>query len=223
MKKYLGMLKKCPLFDKIEEKDLENMLYCLSAKNKIYKKNDFIFSEEDKPTYVGIIVSGSVCVVKEDFWGNRSILAKLGEGDLFGEAFSCAEIESLPVSVVASENTEVILIDYKKIITTCSAACVFHSHLINNMIKILANKNIMMTRKIQHIAKRTTREKLLSYLSEQAIKCKSNEFKIPFNRQELADYLSVDRSAMSNELSKMRDEGIIEFSKNEFKIKLKNY
>ncbi len=220
MKNNLEVLKKCPLFDKIAENDMDNMLSCLSAKNKHYKKNDFIFSEEDKPTYVGIIISGSVCVVKEDFWGNRAILAKLGEGDLFGEAFSCAEVERLPVSVVATENTEVILIDYKKIITTCSSTCVFHTRLINNMIKILANKNIMMTQKIQHIVKRTTREKLLSYLSEQAIKCKSNEFKIPFNRQELADYLSVDRSAMSNELCKMRDEGVIEFNKNEFKIKI---
>lgn len=219
MKNYLEVLKKCPLFADIDENEIDNMLDCLSAIDKTYKKNDFIFTEEDKPIYIGIILSGSVYVVKEDFWGNRAILAKLGEGDLFGEAFSCAEVDRLPVSVVATENTEVILIDYKKIIDTFST-CVFHYRLINNMIKILANKNIMMTQKIHHIVKRTTREKLLSYLSEQAIKCKSDKFKIPFNRQELADYLSVDRSAMSNELSKMRDEGIIEFSKNEFKIKI---
>ena len=220
MKNNFEVLKECPLFDKIAQNDIKSLLNCLSAKNKFFKKNDFIFLEGDKSTHVGIILSGSVCVVKEDFWGNRAILAKLGEGDLFGEAFSCAEIKSLPVSVVASENTEVILIDYKKIITNCSSACVFHTYLINNMIKILANKNIMMTQKIQHIVKRTTREKLLSYLSEQAMIHKSNNFQIPFNRQELADYLSVDRSAMSSELSKMKDDGIIEFNKNEFKLKI---
>ena len=220
MKNYLEVLKNCALFDNINEKELEGLLKCLLAKHKTFKKNEFIFCEDDKPTYVGIVLSGSVCVVKEDFWGNRAILAKLGEADLFGEAFSCAEVERLPVSVVASENTQVLLIDYKRIITTCSSACAFHSNLINNMIKILAIKNIRMTQKIHHIVKRTTREKLLSYLSEQALIYKSDRFKIPFNRQELADYLSVDRSAMSNELSKLRDEGIIEFNKNEFKIKI---
>ncbi len=219
MKKYLEVLERCSLFYNISQNDLNSVLHCLSAKDKFYKKNDFIFSEEDTPVYAGIIISGSVCVVKEDFWGNRAILAKLGEGELFGEVFSCAEVESFPVSVVATEDTEIILIDCRKVTTTCSTACVFHTQLINNLIKILANKNIMMNQKIQHIVKRTTREKLLSYLSEQAVRFKSDVFTIPFNRQELADYLSVDRSAMSKELSKMKDEGIIEFNKNEFVLK----
>ncbi len=220
MKNNFEVLKKCALFEHIAEAEISGLLKCLSAKEKKYKKNDFIFSEEDTPTYVGIILSGSVCIVKEDFWGNRAILTKLGVGDLFGEAFSCAGVKKLPVSVIASDDAEVLLVDYKKIITTCSTACVFHTRLISNMIKILANKNIMMTQKIQHIVKRTTREKLLSFLSEQALKSKSNTFTIQFNRQELADYLSVDRSAMSNELCKMRDEGILNFNKNNFELKI---
>ena len=219
MKKYFEILEKCSLFNDISEDDIDNILKCLSFKDKFYKKNDFIFFEDNKANYAGIVISGSVCVIKEDFWGNRSILAKLEEGDLFGETYALSDVEKLPISVVAMQDCEVILIDCKKILSGCSNSCSFHTKLINNLIRILANKNIALNQKIHHIIKRTTREKLISYLSEQAERVKSNVFTIPFNRQELADYLSVERSAMSNELCKLRDEGIIEFNKNEFKLK----
>ncbi len=219
MKKYFEVLRNCALFNDISSDDLESILKCLSYKDKFYKRNDFIFLEDDKANYAGIVISGSVCVIKEDFWGNRAILAKLEEGDLFGETYALSDIEKLPISVVAMQDSEVVLIDCKRILNVCSKACSFHTKLIDNIIRILANKNIALNQKINHIIKRTTREKLISYLSEQAERAKSNTFKIPFNRQELADYLSVDRSAMSNELCKLRDEGIIEFNKNEFKLK----
>lgn len=219
MEKYFKILKKCALFNNISTDDLESILKCLSAKDKFYKKNDFIFLEEDKANYAGIVISGSVCVIKEDFWGNRAILAKLEEGDLFAETYALADIDRLPISVIATQDSEVILIDCKKIIKICSNSCSFHAKLIDNIIKILANKNIALNQKIHHIVKRTTREKLISYLSEQAERTGGSTFKIPFNRQELADYLSVERSAMSNELCKLRDEGIIEFNKSEFKLK----
>lgn len=219
MKKYFKVLKNSALFSNISENDLENILKCLSSKNKFYKKNDFIFSEEDSTNYAGIVISGSVCVIKEDFWGNRAILDKLEVGDLFGEAYALANMDSLPISVIATQDCEVVLINCKKILKTCSNACSFHTRLVNNLMKILASKNISLNQKIYHLVKRTTREKLISYLSEQAEKQKSNIFKIPFNRQELADYLSVDRSAMSHELSKLKNEGIIEFNKSEFRLK----
>lgn len=219
MKKYFKVLKNSALFSNISENDLENILKCLSSKNKFYKKNDFIFSEEDSTNYAGIVISGSVCVIKEDFWGNRAILDKLEVGDLFGEAYALADMDSLPISVIATQDCEVVLINCKKILKTCSNACSFHTRLVNNLMKILASKNISLNQKIYHLVKRTTREKLISYLSEQAEKQKSNTFKIPFNRQELADYLSVDRSAMSHELSKLKNEGIIEFNKSEFRLK----
>lgn len=219
MKKYFKVLKNSALFSNISENDLENILKCLSSKNKFYKKNDFIFSEEDSTNYAGIVISGSVCVIKEDFWGNRAILDKLEVGDLFGEAYALADMDSLPISVIATQDCEVVLINCKKILKTCSNACSFHTRLVNNLMKILASKNISLNQKIYHLVKRTTREKLISYLSEQAEKQKSNIFKIPFNRQELADYLSVDRSAMSHELSKLKNEGIIEFNKSEFRLK----
>ncbi len=216
MKKYLEALKACTLFREIDEAEMAAMLDCLGATVKAYRKGTYIWAAESKALQVGIVLSGSANIVKEDYWGNRTILAKAEKGEMFGEAFSCANLERLPVGVVAAENTEIMLIDCKRIITTCSSACLFHTKLIQNMMKTLAEKNIIMTQKMDHMGRRTTREKLLSYLSSQAIKARSNSFYIPFDRQELADYLSVDRSAMSNELSKMRDEGILSYKKNYF-------
>lgn len=216
MKNYYEILKTCTLFREIDEGEAAAMLQCLGASVKSYAKGTYVWAAESKAVQVGIVLSGSVNIVKEDYWGNRTILAKAEKGEMFGEAFSCANMERLPVGVVASESTDIMLIDCKRIITTCSSACMFHSKLIQNMIKTLAEKNIIMTQKMDHMGKRTTREKLLSYLSGQAIKTKSNSFTIPFDRQELADYLSVDRSAMSSELGKMRDEGLVSFKKNRF-------
>ncbi|MGI6727886.1 MAG: Crp/Fnr family transcriptional regulator [Anaerovoracaceae bacterium] len=212
------ILKRNPLFKEISEKDIPILLNCLSAQSVNYEKNQNIFLVDEKPTKVGIILTGSVQIVKEDIWGNRLILAKLSSGGIFGEAFSCANIEKLPVSVFSCEKSKILMIDYRKIITTCPSSCSFHTKIIQNMLQILANKNIMLTQKIEHLTKRTTREKLLSYLSSQALYFRNNSFYIPFNRQELADYLSVDRSAMSKELCKMRDEGILDFQRNFFKL-----
>ncbi|MFA7074027.1 MAG: Crp/Fnr family transcriptional regulator [Endomicrobiaceae bacterium] len=218
MKEYTDVLKKIPLFRNIDEKDIVSILSCLSAKEKIYNKEEYIWSEENKVSEAGIILAGSVNVIKEDYWGNRAIISKFSSGKMFGEAFSCSKLAKLPVSVVASEKTKILFINYKKIITVCPNSCAFHSKLIDNMLKILADNNIMLIQKMEHIVKRTTREKILSFLSEQAKKVNNNSFKINFNRQELADYLYVDRSAMSNEISKLRNEGILSFKKNHFKL-----
>ena len=218
MKNIYSILKKCPLFIGISEKDIESLLKCLDARENIIKKGNIIFSVGDRPKFVGLVLEGSVHVVQEDYWGNRSILTAVQAGGLFAEAFSAAEISVLPVSVLAHSDCKILLIDCRHILTTCSNSCMFHSRLILNLIKIVSNKNIMLTQKIQHITKKTVREKVMSYLSENALSEGSNHFAIPFNRQELADYLSVERSALSNTLSKMRDEGIIDFEKNRFTL-----
>lgn len=218
MKKQIEILKDTPLFFGVQEHEIEEMLGCLSSSEKTYNKGSYILTAQDPPVNVGIVLEGSVHVIKEDFWGNRAILARIGAGGMFGEAFACAQADHLPVSVVAREDTDVLFIDYKRIITTCSSACHFHSRLIENMLHILAEKNILLTQKMEHIVKRTTREKLLSYLSWQAVQAGSSYFMIPFNRQELADYLSVDRSALSSELGKLQKEGILEYHKNQFKL-----
>jgi CRP-like cAMP-binding protein len=167
---------------------------------------------------VGVVLRGDVHIMQEDYWGNRTILARVDPGGLFAEAFSCSQTDELPVSVIAVEKSDVLLVDYKRIITTCSSGCAFHSKLIRNMMQILARNNILLTQKMEHITQRTTREKLFSYLSAQAKRAGSPRFVIPFDRQELADYLSVDRSALSSELGKMRAAGILSFEKNRFEF-----
>lgn len=211
-------IKKCPLFAGIEEKQLVVLLRCLAATKRAYDKDNFIFELGQKAAYVGIVLTGGVYVIQEDFWGNRVILAHMGSGELFGEAFSCAEVEKLPISVIAANKSEIMLIDYRKIVTSCNAACAFHTSLIKNMLRILADKNMKLTRKMEYISKRSIREKLLSFLSAEAVRKKNNTVVIPFNRQELADYLCVDRSALSRELSLMRQEGIIRYDKNRFEL-----
>lgn len=218
MKKYYNVIKTIALFEKIEGKDLDNILLCLNSKIETYEKNSMLFLTDDIISQVGIVLSGSVQIIKEDYLGNRTILAELSGGELFGEAFACAGIEKSPVTVLTVTGCEVLFIDYKKIVTACSSACIFHTRLIENMLKLLANKNLMLNQKIEVISKRTIREKLLSYFSVQMQKSKSNRFTIPFTRYELADFLCVDRSAMSRELCKMRDEGLIDFKGNSFKL-----
>lgn len=219
MEKYLDLLKTVSLFANVDMSDIKSLLNCLSAKTERFKENETIFLAGNKAEFVGIVLSGQVQVVKEDFYGNKNIVASIEKGQLFGEAFACADLKILPVSVFSAEDSEIILIDYRKIITTCSNTCSFHSKLIYNMLRIVANKNIILSQKIEFISKRTTKEKLLAYLSSEAKKAGSNSFSIPFSRQELADFLSVDRSAMSAELCKLRDSGVIEFNKNKFVLK----
>ena len=219
MEKYLDLLKTVSLFANVDMSDIKSLLNYLSAKTERFKENETIFLAGNKAEFVGIVLSGQVQVVKEDFYGNKNIVASIEKGQLFGEAFACADLKILPVSVFSAEDSEIMLIDYRKIITTCSNTCSFHSKLIYNMLRIVANKNIILSQKIEFISKRTTKEKLLAYLSSEAKKAGSNSFSIPFSRQELADFLSVDRSAMSAELCKLRDSGVIEFNKNKFVLK----
>lgn len=218
MKNYMPILKQVPLFNEIEESNLNTLLHCLSAKILKAQAKTTIFSEGDSSESVGIVLSGEVQIVKHDYFGNRNIVASINEAELFGEAFACSDIISLPVHVYTTKDSTIMLINYRKILTTCSNCCQFHNKLIYNMLRIMANKNIFLNQKMEILSKRTTREKLLHYFSQEAKKSGNNSFTISFNRQELADYLFIDRSAMSNELSKLRKEGLLEFHKNEFKL-----
>ena len=216
MKKLFETAKSNPLFQKIAFSDFELMLGCLAAKTVCYKKDDVILLSGDTVNFVGLILSGSVKIIKEDIDGRSTILTKLDVSEIFAEVFACAGISQSPVTIQAAEDSEVLYIDYKKIITSCTAACPFHATLIENMLKIVALKNLSLDQKIDILSKRTTREKLMCYFDTQRGTAK--KFTLPFNREELALYLCVDRSAMSNELSKMRNEGIIKFNRNEFEI-----
>ena len=218
MKKYLEILKKCPLFNGIAEENLLRMLTCLGAKVIPFDKKYTVFAEGSVAKYIGIVLSGSVHAVQIDYFGNRSILSGFSSGEVFGEAFACAEMKEMPVSIIANEPSEIMLIDCSHILHTCHNNCGFHQQLIFNLMKDLAEKTITFHQRIEVTSKRSTRDKLLAYLALQAKKTGKNAFDIPFDRQELADYLEVDRSGLSAEIGKMKKEGIIDSYKNHFKI-----
>ena len=218
MKKYLGILKKCPLFENIGEAELLRMLTCLGAKVEFFDKKYTIMSEGSPAKYIGIVLSGSVHIVQVDYYGNRSLLSSITPPHIFAEAFACAETDSIPVTVIADDPCEIMLIDCAHILHTCSNNCGFHQQLIFNLMKDLAKKTILFHQRIEVTSKRTTREKLMTYLALQAKKAGSDSFNIPFDRQELADYLEVDRSGLSAEISKLRREGVIKCDKNRFTL-----
>lgn len=216
MKKYFEILRKCPLFNQIEDEDLIAMLGCLGAKVELFDKKYTVFAEGTQAKHIGVVLSGSVQVIQVDYYGNRSILSVINPSEVFGEAFACAEVCSIPVTVIANETCEVMLLDCNHILHTCKNGCDFHRQLIFNLMKNLAIKNILFQQKIEITSKRSTREKLMAYLMIRAKKMKNNSFDIPFDRQELADYLEVDRSGLSAEISKLRKEGIIESHRKHF-------
>lgn len=218
MTKYFDVLRRCPLFYNIKDSEFTEMLNCLGTKVRKYGKNEVVFHEGDPVRYVGIVLSGEVQIVQVDYFGNRSLVASIESSELFGESFACAGISRIPVDVIASEDTEIMLIDCLKIIQSCSNACEFHRQMIYNLMKIVAAKNLIFHQKIEIISKRSTREKLMTYLLWQAKRNNSNRFTIPYNRQELADYLGIDRSGLSVEISKLCREGVIVSRRNYFEI-----
>jgi len=209
-------IKDNPLFKGIAFEDFEKLLKCLSAKTGCYKKGEIILLSGNSIDFVGIILSGHIKIIKEDKDGNIAVLTELSPSELFGEVFACAGIEHSPVTVQASENCKILFIDYKRIVMTCSSACPFHAKLIGNMLKLLARKSLLLNQKNEILSKRTTREKLLLFFDNQ--RGMTKKFTIPYDREELANYLCIDRSSMSRELGKMRDEGLISFVKNKFEV-----
>jgi len=218
MNEYFPVLSKCSLFDGIDSKDLSAVLACLGAKISDYHKNQIIFQEGDPAKYVGIVLSGAAQIIQEDYYGNRSILTRVEPSELFGESFACAGISALPVSVTASESCQVMLIDCRRITVSCSSACSFHNKMIFNLLRVVATKNLLFHQKLQITSHRTTREKLMAYLLAQAKQADSRSFTIPYDRQALADYLGVDRSAMAAEISKLRRDGVISCEKSRFEL-----
>jgi CRP-like cAMP-binding protein len=216
MKKYLEILSKCPLFDGIRNDELPRMLRCLGAKVEVFDKKYTIFAEGTPARHIGIVLSGKAQISQVDYCGNRSILSHIRPAEVFAEAFACAATASLPITVTASEHSEIMLIECDHILHTCSNHCDFHQRLIYNLMKDLATKTVLFHRRIDITSKRTTREKLLAYLTQEAKEVGSKCFDIPFDRQELANYLEVDRSGLSAEISKLRRDGIIDNKKNHF-------
>lgn len=215
---HIEELKDQPLFYGIGKDQLSPMLTCLGTYIRIFSKEEFIIFCEEPVKCVGIILDGTVQMVKEDIWGNRSILVTMSNGDLFGESFTCGDCLCAKVSFVAVTTVKVLFLPFDKVMHSCSMACVFHHRLIENMVRLIANKNIKLMEKLDITTKKTVREKISVYLSDQAHQHNSRYFTVPLGRVQLAEYLCVDRSALTRELNSMKEEGMIDFEKNTFRI-----
>lgn len=215
---YTEILKKTQLFSGVDNDEISAMLNCLQAETIDYKNGDYVFREGDFINEIAVLVKGKLLVQRDDFWGNRSIVNVINSGEMFGEAYVAPGSGAMLNDVIAVEDSTIIAFDINRILTVCPSACKFHTDIIKNLLFTIAEKNRKLVQKIGHMSKRSTRAKLLSYLSDEAKKQNSSHFYIPFNRQQLADFLCVDRSAMSNELCKMSDEGLIKFNRNEFTL-----
>ena len=187
-----------PLFQGFEPGEREKILNCLQGKSRTYEKDELILRAGDVVSALGMVLSGSVLIENDDVWGNRSVLDKAGLGQIF------------------AENTQVLFLDIRKVLSLCPRLCSFHHQLIRNLLMISSQKNLTLSRRIFNTSSKTIRGRLLSYLSYEALKHGSREFSIPFNRQQLADYLGVDRSALSAELGKMQRDGLIQVKRKDF-------
>ena len=213
----LTILTECALFRGLRRAQIQDMLPCLSARRSRFRRGQFLLRAGDRASSAGIILSGEAEVLQEDFWGNRNLLAAAGPGELFAEAFACAHAVS-PVSVLCKTDGSVLYLNVRAVFSPCEKACAQHKALSQNLIRVLAEKNMQLNEKAGFLSQRTTREKLLAYLSAQARRAGSASFRIPFDRQQLADYLSVNRSAMSAELSNMQRDGLLRTDRSSFTL-----
>ena len=218
MEKFFDVLDTCPLFQRVGRENYDKMLRCFGARVVAVKKGSAVFREGQAANKVGIVLTGAVQTVQDDYFGNRSILSMAGPGQLFAEGFACAGVETIPVSVVASADSDVMLIDCSHIMTICHNVCAFHNQMIRNLLHSVAKSNLLLNQKIEILSKRTTREKVMAYLLSEAKIQGSEEFTIPYDRQELADYLGVERSAMSTVIGQLRDDGIIQVNRRHFRL-----
>lgn len=215
----LATLTNIKLFKGIPQKDIETLLMCLDAKKRDYKKGDYVFQEGSIIEQIGIVLSGMLIIDMLDAWGNNNVLADIGPSETFLEVYACCFKEPLMINVIAKEDTTILLLNINKIISNCPKCCAFHDTLLKNLLMLTAEMNLQLSRRILHTSSKNIRKRLLSYFSYCIKENGSFSFDIPYNRQQLADYLAVERSALSNELSKMRRDGIIQYDKNHFIVK----
>lgn len=218
MNQYIPILQETQLFEGCGKENIEAMLGCLQAKLRTYKKGSFVLRQGERLDKIMVLAEGKLHIQRDDHWGNRSIINIITPAEMFGEAFAAPDSGALLNDVLAVEDSVVFLFDLNRIITVCSSACRFHSMVVQNLFFAISEKNRKLVQKLGYMSERTTRGKLIAYLSDEAKRQNSSAFSIPFNRQQLADYLSVDRSAMSSELCRMRDEGLLRFDRNRFEL-----
>lgn len=218
MEKYLPIMRKSPFFRELTDREILSVLCCIGASVIAKPQASYVFHAGDSTEVMGLVLSGSVLIVQEDLWGHRNILSRCREGDFFGEPFAAKPGSVLNISAEVEKDCEILLLNIQRLLKSCTTACEHHQKLIRNLVSVLADKILIFNDKITHVSKRTTREKLLSYLSSESVKNASLSFDIPFNRQQLADFLCVERAAMSVELSKLQKEGRLITNRNHFEL-----
>ncbi|MDO5834774.1 MAG: Crp/Fnr family transcriptional regulator [Lachnospiraceae bacterium] len=218
MQKYLPILRSCPFFNGMRDDEILSILHCVQASTVARPRGAYILRAGDTTEVMGLVLSGSVLILREDLWGHRNILSKCTAGDFFGEPYAATSGAVLNVNAVAEDDCALLFLNVKRLLMSCPTACGHHQKLIRNLVSVLANRLLVFNDKITHVSKRSTREKLLSYLSSESVRQASLSFDIPFDRQQLADYLCVDRAAMSVELSKLQKEGILKTKRRHFEL-----
>lgn len=211
-------LSKIPIFQGIEEPEIASLLQCLQATERTYQKGETILSEGSITENMGIVLSGMALISCGDIWGNTSVLGHVTPGSVFAEVYACIPGEPLLITVSAAEDTTVLFMNVGRILSTCTNACPFHTRLARNLLTVCAHKSLQLSQRILHTSSKSIRGRLMSYFSQCAKQAGNSIFQIPYNRQQLADYLGVDRSAMCHELSKMQKEGLISYEKNRFSL-----
>lgn len=219
MKNYYNQIKNSPIFFGMNEDELKGLLECFNARIRNYDDGEMIIRQGDMINNIYLILEGAVNIEKDSYWGRRIIVSRLGVNNNIALSFVASKNITSGIDAVSIGNSKILILNYEKCTSMCQNACTRHKVLINNLFEILSKENIELLQKIENISQKTIREKLLTYFSNEARKNKSNIFEIPFNRQDLADYLNIDRSAMSFELSKMQKDGLIKFDKNKFMLK----
>ena len=212
------ILQNTPLFHGITEGELNSLLTCLDAERRRYRKGETILRAGEVTAYFGLVLSGRVQIENDDPWGNRSILSNVEAGSIFAETYACLSEVPLMVSAVATQECEILFLSAAKLLSPCESGCGFHRRVIRNLLSLCAQKNLALSRRMFHTSAKTIRARVTSYLSFEAARQGKKEFRIPFDRQQLADYLGVDRSALSGELGKMQREGLLAVKKNRFTL-----
>ena len=220
MKEFLSVLRSSQLFSGVSEDELTAVLSCLDVREENFPRDVFLLRAGDTAESIGLVLSGNVLVIQEDIWGNRNILSQTGPGQTFAAAYACAPGAALNVSVMAETPVTAMFLNVKRIMNVCPSACPHHSRIIRNLLGELAEKNLRLSEKLTHMGQRTTRSKIMSYLSAEAQRRGICEFDISFSRQQLADYLGVERSGLSLELGKMKNDGLLDFRKSHFILKV---
>lgn len=209
----LELIKKNTIFNDFSLDQLLETFSSISYFEKDYKKNDIIIKQNDILNYFGIVTKGQIATYNFDYFGNRNILTVFDKGNSFGEAIVCMKI-NFPHEIIAMIDCSILWIEYESL-----KKSKYYEKILNNLLILISSKNLILNKKLNVLSKRTTREKILSYLLEQKKFLKSNEnIEINLNRNEMADYLAIDRSNLSRELGKLKKEGLIDFNKNKFKL-----